>query len=187
MSRSYGDFSDGWVAVLGWGLFFGLGFLFIVIDEDCNGNYSGVCLPERTLISGSLEEVCDGFSCVIAPTGRHEWTDVDCHEIDEKNFKVVGEDEFGLDGDDDGIACEASSLDQSSTPTISPTVEPSKLPPPTKTAAPNPVVGTVPIVWPTMVLPTLDISDFFDESQITVPTLPSLLELIDRVTPTPGR
>jgi endonuclease YncB( thermonuclease family) len=50
--------------------------------DSCNPNYSGACLP--------LTE------------------DVDCSEIPERNFYVVGTDEFALDGNDnDGIACES--------------------------------------------------------------------------------
>ncbi|WP_228016444.1 excalibur calcium-binding domain-containing protein [Leptolyngbya ectocarpi] len=43
------------------------------------------------------------------PFIRTEADDVDCADIEEKNFTVVtiGEDPHRLDGDKDGIACEA--------------------------------------------------------------------------------
>jgi endonuclease YncB( thermonuclease family) len=49
--------------------------------DSCNPNYSGACLP----LTG----------------------DVDCSEIQDRDFHVVGTDEFALDGDGDGVACES--------------------------------------------------------------------------------
>ncbi|MEO0738526.1 MAG: excalibur calcium-binding domain-containing protein [Cyanobacteria bacterium J06649_12] len=64
-------------------------FMGVAISEEaeCDPHYSGVCLPVY----------------------RTEADDVDCFEIDEKNFTVVtiGEDPHRLDGDKDGIACES--------------------------------------------------------------------------------
>ena len=51
-------------------------------DESCDPNYSG---------------------CVPAGVG-----DVDCTELDETDIEVIGDDVYGLDGNDnDGIACES--------------------------------------------------------------------------------
>ncbi len=54
---------------------------------ECDPHYSGVCLPVY----------------------RTEADDVDCGEINDRNFTVVtiGEDPHRLDGDEDGIACES--------------------------------------------------------------------------------
>lgn len=56
-------------------------------EADCDPHYSGACVPVY----------------------RTEANDVDCGEIDDKNFTVVtiGEDPHRLDGDGDGIACES--------------------------------------------------------------------------------
>lgn len=56
-------------------------------QESCHPSYEGACVP--------------------AGTG-----DVDCTEISAVNLAVVGPDEYGLDGDGDGIACEATPLAQ---------------------------------------------------------------------------
>jgi hypothetical protein len=50
-------------------------------QEGCNANYSGACIPL------GIE-------------------DIDCGAIGQTNFKVVGSDPYGLDTDNDGIACE---------------------------------------------------------------------------------
>ena len=59
----------------------------IAQEAECDPHYSGVCLPVY----------------------RTEADDVDCGEIEERNFTVVtiGEDPHRLDGDEDGIACES--------------------------------------------------------------------------------
>ncbi len=49
---------------------------------ECDANYQGACVP--------------------ADVG-----DVDCTEILETDFDVVGVDVYGLDGDGDGIACQS--------------------------------------------------------------------------------
>src|SRR3954453_18197376 len=49
---------------------------------DCDPNYEGACIPAG-------------------------YADVDCGEILETDFDVVGYDIYGLDGDEDGIACES--------------------------------------------------------------------------------
>lgn len=49
---------------------------------DCNPAYSGACVP----------------------TGVR---DVDCTELSARDFASVGSDPYGLDGDDDGVACES--------------------------------------------------------------------------------
>lgn len=49
---------------------------------ECDVNYEGACVP--------------------ADVG-----DVDCTEILETDFDVVGVDVYGLDGDGDGIACQS--------------------------------------------------------------------------------
>ena len=48
--------------------------------RDCSPHYSGTCIPIRA--------------------------DVDCSEITARNFCDVDVDVYGLDADDDGIACE---------------------------------------------------------------------------------
>lgn len=55
--------------------------------EECDPHYSGACIPVY----------------------RTAADDVDCGEINDRNFTVVtiGEDPHRLDGDDDGIACES--------------------------------------------------------------------------------
>ncbi|MBE9069885.1 excalibur calcium-binding domain-containing protein [Leptolyngbya cf. ectocarpi LEGE 11479] len=55
----------------------------------CDPHYSGVCIPVY----------------------RTEADDVDCSDIEEKNFAVVtiGKDPHKLDRDQDGVACEAQS------------------------------------------------------------------------------
>lgn len=65
-------------------LFVGVAF---AQEAECDPHYSGACVP----------------------VDRTEADDVDCSEIDEKNFTVVtiGEDPHRLDGDEDGIACES--------------------------------------------------------------------------------
>ena len=50
-------------------------------EPRCNPNYRGACLP----LTG----------------------DVDCDEIDARDFRVVGDDVFRLDEDGDDIACES--------------------------------------------------------------------------------
>lgn len=47
---------------------------------NCSPHYSGACIPIRA--------------------------DVDCSEIPDRNFRVVDEDVYDLDGDGDGIACQ---------------------------------------------------------------------------------
>lgn len=56
-------------------------------EAECDPRYSGACVPVY----------------------RTEADDVDCGEIEEKNFTVVDveEDPHRLDGDNDGIACES--------------------------------------------------------------------------------
>ncbi|MEM9976226.1 MAG: excalibur calcium-binding domain-containing protein [Cyanobacteria bacterium P01_D01_bin.2] len=56
-------------------------------QSECDPHYSGACVPVY----------------------RTRADDVDCGDIEEKNFTVVtiGEDPHRLDGDKDGIACEA--------------------------------------------------------------------------------
>lgn len=56
-------------------------------EAECDPRYSGACVPVY----------------------RTEADDVDCADIEEKNFTVVDveEDPHRLDGDDDGIACES--------------------------------------------------------------------------------
>ena len=51
-------------------------------DRECDPNYEGACVPAT-------------------------YGDVDCGEIPETDFYVVGDDVYGLDGDGDGIACES--------------------------------------------------------------------------------
>jgi hypothetical protein len=48
----------------------------------CDPNYEGACVP----------------------TGHG---DVNCADVDETDIQVVGDDIYGLDGDDDGTACES--------------------------------------------------------------------------------
>ena len=48
----------------------------------CNANYSGACIPNST-------------------------RDLDCGDITARNFRVVGTDVYGFDGDGNGIACES--------------------------------------------------------------------------------
>lgn len=73
--------------------------------------FAGVALAEplqRSLAQESAE--CDPhYSGVCVPVYRTAADDVDCADIEEKNFTVVtiGEDPHRLDGDQDGIACEA--------------------------------------------------------------------------------
>ncbi|EKU96968.1 calcium-binding protein with excalibur domain [Leptolyngbya sp. PCC 7375] len=59
----------------------------IAQEAECDPHYSGACVPVY----------------------RTEADDVDCADIEEKNFTVVtiGEDPHRLDGDKDGIACES--------------------------------------------------------------------------------
>ena len=56
-------------------------------QAECDPHYAGACIPVY----------------------RTEADDVDCSEIDDRNFTVVtiGEDPHRLDGDKDGIACES--------------------------------------------------------------------------------
>lgn len=51
-------------------------------QTNCDPNYAGACIPPYP-------------------------PDVNCGDIPDKNFRVVGEDVHGLDGDSDGIACES--------------------------------------------------------------------------------
>jgi hypothetical protein len=48
---------------------------------NCNPNYSGACIPNVSY-------------------------DLDCGDVSATNFHVVGYDQYGFDGDGDGIACE---------------------------------------------------------------------------------
>ena len=59
----------------------------IAQESECDPHYSGACIPVY----------------------RTAADDVDCGEIDDRNFTVVtiGEDPHRLDGDEDGIACES--------------------------------------------------------------------------------
>ena len=59
----------------------------IAEEAECDPHYSGACVPVY----------------------RTEADDVDCADIEEKNFTVVtiGEDPHRLDGDKDGVACES--------------------------------------------------------------------------------
>ena len=59
----------------------------IAQNAECDPHYSGACVPVY----------------------RTAADDVDCADIEEKNFTVVtiGEDPHRLDGDQDGIACES--------------------------------------------------------------------------------
>ena len=50
--------------------------------DNCDSNYSGVCLPKNS-------------------------PDLDCRDIRVKNFIVTGYDHHRLDRDRDGIACES--------------------------------------------------------------------------------
>jgi hypothetical protein len=49
--------------------------------SNCNPNYSGACIPNVSY-------------------------DLDCGDVSATNFHVVGYDQYGFDGDGDGIACE---------------------------------------------------------------------------------
>ena len=48
--------------------------------HGCSPHYSGACIPVRA--------------------------DVDCSQIADRDFRVVDEDVYGLDGDGNGIACQ---------------------------------------------------------------------------------
>lgn len=48
----------------------------------CNPNYSGACIPDSP-------------------------SDLDCPDVGATDFRVVGRDVYGFDGDGDGIACES--------------------------------------------------------------------------------
>ena len=56
-------------------------------ESECDPHYTGACIPVY----------------------RSAADDVDCADIEEKNFTVItiGEDPHRLEGDDDGIACES--------------------------------------------------------------------------------
>ena len=61
-------------------------------------------------IAISQQPECDPhYSGACVPVYRTEADDVDCSDIEEKNFTVVtiGEDPHRLDRDKDGIACES--------------------------------------------------------------------------------
>ncbi len=51
------------------------------IFSNCDSSYEGVCIPPPP-------------------------PDLNCDDIQERNFKVVGPDHHGFDGDNDGLACE---------------------------------------------------------------------------------
>ena len=57
-----------------------------IAQNECDPHYTGACVPVY----------------------RTRDDDVDCGDLEERNFTVVtiGEDPHRLDGDEDGIACE---------------------------------------------------------------------------------
>jgi micrococcal nuclease len=55
----------------------------------CHGSYKGTCIPS---------DVSDADCAGGSGNGPHY--------VDEKNFRVVGPDEYGLDADHDGVGCE---------------------------------------------------------------------------------
>ncbi|MEO1391182.1 MAG: calcium-binding protein with excalibur domain protein [Cyanobacteria bacterium J06634_6] len=72
----------------------------------------GILIPLQLLpgIAIAQQPECDPhYSGACVPVYRTEADDVDCSDIEEKNFTVVtiGEDPHRLDGDEDGVTCEA--------------------------------------------------------------------------------
>jgi hypothetical protein len=58
-------------------------------DGDCHGSYRGVCLPPRAVDVDCVGQDGNGPLYVTGP------------------FKVVGRDDYYLDPDKDGVACES--------------------------------------------------------------------------------
>ena len=84
--------------------------------QQCEPSYPGICVPPGP--------------------------DVDCAEIDDRNFSVPGDDPFGFDRDGNGIGCEDDSVPATTAP---PTTAPPTTPAPTTAPPPTPapqVAGT---------------------------------------------
>ncbi|HEX2191577.1 MAG TPA: hypothetical protein VHH09_00125 [Acidimicrobiales bacterium] len=61
--------------------------------SSCHPSYSGACVPN----------VGDDVDCFRTANGPFY--------VDDRNFRVVGPDRYGLDADDDGVACESDGSD----------------------------------------------------------------------------
>jgi hypothetical protein len=75
-------------------------------DPNAEGCEEDPCIENPTLEGCEPTEDCDpSYPNICVPTPP---PDLNCNDISDRNFRVVGGDPHGFDGDNDGIGCEDS-------------------------------------------------------------------------------
>ena len=109
--------------------------------------FLAIALTLATIAALTVFDFTDSQSAVATHLGDKNCSDFPNQQAAQDHLNAHPGDPDGLDGDDDGIACESLPCPCGGTPTPSPTVAPTATPTavPTGTATPAPTATSVPI------------------------------------------